>query len=230
MTHPPRSSLTWKQPEHPGEPELQRGIASAAAPVLAGFSLATIAVLLTATATPPASEWAIAAFVAAAAMLIFAMQADFHALRFSVPPATRLDAYPEARTDREVLTSLRRMQARDVVLAEHYGVLGRVGYNLGLLCFFGGLALLTYPGKWGIGSGAAFVAACTAFFTEVRWIARSHGLDGLSWLLTFSRRWLLSREDLAKLGPANLDELDEFSMRAVMIIDSDGKPVDRAAS
>ena len=151
-------------------------MATAATPLLAGFSLATIAVLLTETNRPALSGWAVAALVCAAAALLFSMQFNLHALKYGAAPSVRLDFWPEGRTRAAVLQLLRRMQAEDMVRATHLAQLGRVAYNLGLIAFLTALLLLTIPSSWNVAQIAACAAAGVAVAIEVLWVVRGRGL------------------------------------------------------
>src|SRR5688572_11389693 len=68
---PPPTTRVWSRPRRLGYPEMLRISGGIVAPLLAGFSLATITLLVTSDSRPRLSEWAVVAFVAAVGFLLF---------------------------------------------------------------------------------------------------------------------------------------------------------------
>jgi hypothetical protein len=167
----------WRSSGTLGDAEVARGIGGAVSPVLAGFSLAAIATLLTSAANerPEFAEPAVAAFTLCAVLLLGAMQFAFSSLRYSVSPAARLEWHPEATTSLAALDKARQAHNEDYVLATAYAQRFRLLYNLGLLAFVTGLALLTFPADWKPAQIVAFGIAVCAGFLELLWIGKIGG-------------------------------------------------------
>jgi hypothetical protein len=94
MDEPPKVWV-WSQRRpinYPKQIEVAGGIA---APLLAGFSLTTIAQLVIGQDHPWLSEWAIASFALAAGLMVFALQLSAAALGYTAMPSERLDYFPE---------------------------------------------------------------------------------------------------------------------------------------
>jgi hypothetical protein len=166
------TTLIWTRPRRLGFAETLRTGGGVVAPLLAGFSLATIATIATLGADgsgPRLADWSMAALAAAVGLLLFAMQTASVGLSHSAPPGDRLDWYPEARTSREALDFARWENAVDAQLRDHYWVLTWYAYDLGLIAFLIGLLLLLVPSDWTLGRGIAVGVACLALAVELRW-------------------------------------------------------------
>ncbi len=231
-----RGSLVWKRPGALGEAEVERGLGGVVSPVLAGFSLAAIATVVTADRVPPLADWAVAALAVTAACLVFGMQYAFLSLRHSTPPADRLGWNPEATVDESELNRERRRQATDRDLALRYSGRTRGFYNTALISFALGLALLVVPREWSVASVVAVAAAALAGLIEITWIAgqwaaRSREMTRLHpfvrWLLArlrsgtgpLLRRLVFSPDDVE----VRLSTLDSVSLESVGILPrSDG--------
>jgi len=155
---------------YPKQIEVSGGIA---APLLAGFSLTTVAQLVIGRDQPWLSEWATASFALAAALLVFAVQLSATALGYAATPSERLDYNPEAASDREVLKLTRRRQWEEMELRWKYGSRARFCYNIGLLAFLSGLGLIivprsAWPWPWGRVAGVAFISI--SLLIEAIWI------------------------------------------------------------
>jgi len=101
----------WKRPLRFGYRETLRGLGGVVAPLLTGFSLTAIVLLLTASATPPRVDWASVAFVLTVACLLFSMQVAFLALARSPSPADILTWNPEVAMSVAALRKARAEQA-----------------------------------------------------------------------------------------------------------------------
>src|ERR1035441_7494737 len=149
--------------------QVQGGIA---APLLAGFSLTTVAQLVIGHDHPWFYQWAIAALAASAALFIYTLQLSAIAVGLSATPSERLDYYPEAGFDPATLKHVRQRQWEDT---ERRGKLTfRAGwcYDLGMLAFLGGLALIIVPHIWNPWPWGRFIglgALGIAFMIEVVW-------------------------------------------------------------
>jgi hypothetical protein len=205
---PPRSdSLLWKRPPHIGGFEEVRGFGGVVAPLIAGFSLAATAQLVSADEPPPLTCVAVAAFTAAAVLLLFSVQFSFLMLRHSASPEERLAWQPEARIHPGRLGDERRRQAEDRLLSEAYYRRATFFFNLGLLMFFAGLGLTVVPEEWNAAWAVAVAIAAVAGLAEAWWVLTGGGL-----------KWpggpLLPRE-ASQVGTVELPDLDEVSIAAI---------------
>jgi hypothetical protein len=166
---------------YPKQLEVAGGIA---APLLAGFSLTTIAQLVIGRDHPWLSGWATALFALASALLVFAVQFSATALGYAATPSERLDYNPEAALNPDVLKLVRERQWQEMELRVRYGGRARFCYNVGLLAFLGGLGLIlvphsAWPWPWGRVAGVAVVSV--ALLVEAIWILSDAKRPG--WLL-----------------------------------------------
>jgi hypothetical protein len=120
---------------YPKQIEMAGGIA---APLLAGFSLTTVAQLVIERDHPWLSDWAIALFAIAAALLVYAMQFSAMALGYAAAPSDRLDYSPEAAFKPDILRVIRARQWEKMGLRAKYTDRTKYCHNFGLLAFLGG--------------------------------------------------------------------------------------------
>jgi hypothetical protein len=143
-----------------------------AAPLFAGFCLTTIAQLVIGSDHPWLYEWAVAALAASASLFIYTLQLSALAVGLSASPSERLDYYPDARSNVETLKRIRERQWKDA--ARRKDLTGRAGfcYDVGLLAFLGGLALIIVPrvwNPWPIGRTIALAVIGLAMLIELIW-------------------------------------------------------------
>src|SRR5262245_5330942 len=117
MSNQPRVWNRRRPINYPKSLEMTGGIA---APLLAGFSLTTVAQLVIGRDHPWLSEWAIAAFAIAAGLLVYALQFSSTALAYAATPSDRLDYNPEAAFVPEVLQVVRKRQWEEMELRAKY--------------------------------------------------------------------------------------------------------------
>jgi hypothetical protein len=161
----------WNRPTRLGYPEGLRGLGGVVSPLLAGFSLAAIAGILTAEDAPPQAEWAVLAFACSIALLLLAMQLAFLALARDPLPTTQLAWHPEALVDEKALSSLRRRQASAFEEMVVYWRKSNRSYDLGVVAFLAGVVLLLIPDAWTAARIAAIAVAGAALALEVWWAA-----------------------------------------------------------
>src|ERR1700749_4262473 len=154
---------------YPKQIEVTGGIA---APLLAGFSLTTVAQLVIGRDHPWLSDWAVGLFAIAAALLVYALQFSATALGYAATPSERLDYNPEAAFKPDILHVIRNRQWEEMELRAKYTTRTKYCYNFGLLAFLAGLGLLlvphqTWPWPWGRLIGVAVVGA--SLIIEVMW-------------------------------------------------------------
>jgi len=186
MSPPPR---VWsrRRPINSGkEAEMVGGIA---APLLAGFSLTTVAQLVVSNPRPWLAGYAIAVFAVAAAFLLNSLQFSATALAYAATPSERLDYVPEASSNTEILGIIRRRQWEELGLRTRYIDRARFCYNSGLLAFLGGLGLIIVPHHswpWPAGQLIGVIAVAISLLFEALWI-----FSGARW-----PRWLFPRASI----------------------------------
>jgi MFS family permease len=208
----------WKRPGPLGKFQATFGLGSVAAPLFAGFSLTTIALLLTTEAAkrPPLSDWAVSSFAIAAVLSIFAIQFSSMANGYAVPPADRLTWFPEATVDQADLQWARELQAVDLALANRYASRAGLCYELGLLAFLVGLIALVVPVQWSVLALIPVAVSVSSAIVEVCWLI-ARRLNPRNWL----RKLLLPGRE--NVQPPEVSELNSIYKRAVM---KDGSEVD----
>jgi peptidoglycan/LPS O-acetylase OafA/YrhL len=173
----------WRAPNPLGRTESIRSMGSTTGTLLGGFSLATVALLVTAERQPPLVGWALIAFVLAAAAFVFSVQFTSAALGFAATPAERLMWAPAAERDPQRLARLQRIQRMDQKLEHRFARRARWCYRLGLFAFLGGIVLICIPDTldWPRITAAALAGA--AMLLELVWVS-ANALDR-------TPRWLL---------------------------------------
>jgi hypothetical protein len=177
----------WSVPNALGISEMVKGFGGIVPPVIAGFSLTTLATLLTADHPPRLATWADVGFIVTAACLLYSMQFSFTALRHWATPQDRLDWKPDAREDGHKLFLERRAQAIDLVLFRNYTARARGWYNFGLISFTVSIVCLTVPrgspGVWRDDRLAMFAAAAVGVIGELLLVfgSKAPKLGGWLW-------------------------------------------------
>lgn len=156
---------------YPRQIEMAGGFA---APLLAGFSLTTVAQLVIGSNHPWLSDWATMLFAIAAVFLIYAVQFSATALGYAATPSERLDYSPEAAFKPDILRVIRARQWEEMELRAKYTARAKYCYNFGLLAFLCGLGLLlvphhSWPWPWSRFVGVTVVSI--SLIIEVMWIA-----------------------------------------------------------
>jgi hypothetical protein len=139
------------------------------APLLTGFSLATIALLLTSASKPKLADWAVVAFAGTVGLLLLAMQTAFLALSRSPSPADIRTWQPETAVSAEALQSAREEQAANMHDVKRLWRMCGRSYDLGILAFLAGVVLLLIPDDWSGPRIVGVVIASLAFGGELWW-------------------------------------------------------------
>ncbi|HEX4214715.1 MAG TPA: hypothetical protein VIA06_15465 [Candidatus Dormibacteraeota bacterium] len=158
----------WDAPQITGQAEAPRMFGGIVAPVLAGFSLGTIALLVTA-GGPPLAGAAILALTIAVVALLGAMQFSTQSVVYSTRPAARRELHPEIAGDIARLNMIRNAQFRERRLEDWYATAARYSYNAGLLAFLAGVVLLTVPHRWDAPRVLVEVILGLAMLAELIW-------------------------------------------------------------
>jgi hypothetical protein len=167
----------WRKPRPLGYGNAVESVGSVASPLLAGFSLASVIVVSDDSANfrwPGATEFAL---VAAAAMLIGAVQCGFSARQYLWSGADVRDWWPDMQEGSARETILREQQTLAFDRWKIWSMWMRITYNFGILALLAGLALALPPQhdsdvqaswRWAaVGLAFAAFAACAA---ELCWI------------------------------------------------------------
>jgi hypothetical protein len=165
----------WQRPERLGHQEALKGLGGSVAPFLAGFSLATIALLVTADHSPRLAGPAVLALATSVSLLLYSMQTAFLALEHSASAADWLGWYPEATVNELSLADIRRRQAAEHIRVKAAWRVHAITYELGLAFFLAGLFMLIWPrfpahGHPSVWRLCALVPVALAFIVEVWWM------------------------------------------------------------
>lgn len=174
--------------------------------LLAGFSLAAAMGLMTAGTRPVLYEWSSSLFVAASAAFVFALQFTFSGLQYAAPPAERLAWLPRDESGNprpEFLVGAERVQKKDFELQKRYFRRTDASYNLGLVLFLVGLALLFLPvSGQSVPQVVGLLTVGAALCLEILWIgARIFPRMRPHWLAPGYRSLAGEFEDLPPKGP-----------------------------
>lgn len=173
---PPASSsgLYWQVPTPYGYPASVDAGGTVAAPLLAGFSLTLIGVILGA-GNPGefrVRDPALVALVAATLLLLACVQCSFWARQFTVTPTQIMEWWPELRApggnpDRH--EQLRAEQWRYALMAKRWLHRARLSYQGGIILLLAGMTLLLVPAD---GNGWRWLAVAVmglGFAAELYW-------------------------------------------------------------
>lgn len=163
----------WSRSKPLGFDQTVSALGGIAAPLLAGFSLATVVQLVTGSHVArhiryPAA--AITVFALAAVLLLYSLQFSALALGYRAAPQRRLDYFPEAADDEAVMATVRRRQWGEEEMWRIYSARAGVLYNVGLLAFLVGLLLVLIPPEhWSAQRGIAVGLVSGAALLELIW-------------------------------------------------------------
>lgn len=182
----PAPTTLWAQPATVSEHEVVRGFGGVVPSVLAGFSLSTIATIVTSDNPPPLESWAVAGLIITASSMLYAMQFLFTALRYWSAPADILMWRPEATQDPTVLRTQRWHQALDQALFKRYAARGRLWYNVGITAFSVSILLLLVPSgpapQFRLSDAAVLAVASAGLAGEILLVAGGYVPAIRSWL------------------------------------------------
>ena len=179
----PVNTNRW-QVEYPlGRTDSMRALGTVAAPLLAGFDLATLTLLATADKPPRLASLAMAAVTIGAVLFLFSLQITCSGLLFAANPSEREGWVGELGASASS-ARLVEAQRKDLWLARRYFRRARWTYDLGLLATLVGIAAIVAPGPDSSAGGwIATTAVCTGTILELIWIIGSHTRLRARWLL-----------------------------------------------
>lgn len=222
-----RPRTVWKRPGPLGQAQALASLEGVVSPLLAGFSLTTITLLLTIESSirPPLADWAVAAFAIAAGLFVYAIQFSAAGMGYAVAPGDRLSWTPEATIDESELQRARRLQAVDAVLFDEYSGRANYCYEYGLIAFLAGLLLLLVPAHWTVLRGIPVIVVGAALALEIAW-SRIRHLDRTN---TLRRILLPSRPNVTLKVEQEPDVLDPSWLGALVTRAADGTHAPQAA-
>jgi hypothetical protein len=159
-----------------------------AAPLLAGFALTTVVVLVTTSTvkTMPLYEWGVVLFSLAGMLFVFTVQFTYMGLMYAASPSERVDWLPHAagqEPDDETYATATRIQVMDLALQERYFTRAGRLYALGILSYTAGLGLIVIPHDWDVARGMVVAMLTIAFALEVVWFVSTLLGRRVQWLL-----------------------------------------------
>jgi hypothetical protein len=160
----------WDRPRYAGHGPAMNGFGGVAAPLLAGFSLASIVSLLTTENKPEYAEWALMALSLATGSFLFAIQFTFLALGYWVMPTDHLQLAPEARRSYEVLEEVVVRQRTAVREFTRYADTAWNLLHVGVVALLCGVAAVLLPeGGWSGPRSVAFGAVVVCLLVQLAW-------------------------------------------------------------
>ena len=159
-----------------------------AAPLLAGFALTTVVVLVTMSSvkTMPLYEWGVAVFALAGTLYVFTVQFTFMGLMYAASPSDRVEWLPRVagqEPDDEAYAMATKVQVMDLALQERYFTRAGRLYALGILCYTAGLGFVIIPHDWDAPRGIALAVVTLAFVLEVVWFGSTLLGRRVQWLI-----------------------------------------------
>lgn len=177
MSEPPR----WLVRYPLGTTDALRSMGAVAAPLLAGFALATLAVLLTSDVQVRFAGPATFSLAVASSMFVLCVQFTFTGLLYSATPAERTDWLPA--NDPTVTQRLQQVQRKDHHLQGRYLIRARATYDIGIVSLLVALLALVAPQHWPSWRAAAFLVVVTGLVLELIWVVGGRLRRPPGWLL-----------------------------------------------
>jgi len=174
----------WDVPEPVAYPDAIQVVGGVAAPLLAGFSLSAVTLLIGTQADIRRPGLSLFLFAVALVAFVTAVQTAFHARMYAATPAQLLEWWPGADAERVVVAQ--REQSAAMSKHRWWAKRCRHTYNAGILAVLLALATIVIPsGEMGAGRIAALTVLLLAVALEVLWV--TIGWWGSSWF----GRWLM---------------------------------------
>lgn len=166
-----------------GTTDALRSMGTVAAPLLAGFALATLAVLLTGDPQVRLAGPATLALALASTMFVLCVQFTVTGLLYSATPAERTDWLPPEPDDPSVTERLQRVQRKDHYLQGKYLARARTTYDVGVVSLLAALLAMVAPQQWPSWRATAFLVVAASLALELIWVVGGRLRRPPSWLL-----------------------------------------------
>jgi hypothetical protein len=157
----------WNKPAPLGQGAAADSVSAVAAPLLAGFALASSVIVADDADNFRYPGQVLLALAVAAALLVMAVQCGFWARRVLYSPADLGEWWPEMDGNPQLEARLAGRQEKDFFEWESWSMWGRRTYNGGIVCLLAGLGFALAPAhgagvqpqlRWAA-AGVAFAAA-----------------------------------------------------------------------
>jgi hypothetical protein len=146
----------------------------------------------------PEQDWGITIFTVAAIMFVFAMQFTYMGLMYAASPSERVDWMPRIlgrEPDEPAYMDAAKVQDKDFKLQKRYFTRASMLYNVGILSYTGGLAMILVPRTWTVPRGFAVAILGAAFVLEAIWTIAERTRRRPQWLVP-GYRSLVDKRDL----------------------------------
>ncbi len=226
-------SRLWAEPGSPSQATALAGYVGSGAPLVAGFELASVVLLLTsdhvARAVPLAGP-ATVALVLSASLMVFSIRYGFWAVAYWTTPADRLMWNPAAAVSLAELSRERRALAGRLTYFEMLRRRAENLFELGLVVFLLAVGLVIIPVHWRASGGAgwrwgAAGIAAAALAIQALWTAGK-------WLHDHFARWHASLQERSTGSPgwparaaAGVRRADRYLVRGLRVIWPPARPI-----
>jgi hypothetical protein len=176
---------SWDPPAPFGQPESIQSLGGFAAPLLAGFSITFLTLVIS--ADPVFARWpdaTVLVLLLATLALITAVQTTVAARRWHVTPVEVAEWYPDKFTEGKVPEDLptRNAIAQHRANSQLWGEVTRFTYNLGILCLLGAIAVaLVPPGPIAGARWTVIAVAAVGFSGEFVWVVFATAAKAHAW-------------------------------------------------
>jgi hypothetical protein len=165
-----------------GRTDAMRAMGTVTAPLLAGFGLATLVLLVTADKQPLLGALGTVAFAIGSTLFVFAIQFTCAGLLYAATPAERT-AWETEPVSADAAARALDVQRKDIWLADRYFRSARWTYDLGIMAHLTGLAAILVPADHNASRWTATGVVTAALLVEGIWVVSAHRGRGPAWLL-----------------------------------------------
>jgi hypothetical protein len=146
MSSSPRFGPTWHVPSHYGYPGAIEMMGSVAGPLLAGFGIALMGLIVTGSKSMRYPDVALLLLALGSVLFILVVQFTFWARLYAATPNSLTEWWPDFETDADRRAMVRREQWSARRNFELWANRARRAYRAGILSLFLGVAVVLYPG------------------------------------------------------------------------------------
>lgn len=145
MSSSPRFGPTWNVPSHYGYPGAIEMMGSVASPLLAGFAIALMGLIVTGSESMRYPDIALLLLALGSVLFILVVQFTFWARLYAVSPNSIAEWWPDFEKDPDRRAMVRREQWSARLNFEVWANRARGAYRGGILSLFFGVAVVLYP-------------------------------------------------------------------------------------